>query len=85
MRKFVVFICFILFSLASRAVYGHAVLEVRTDEDTAGTIVLTGRITDPTGESIIGANIMVKGTSVGTISDADGHFSLAGVKRGLYS
>lgn len=82
MRKFIVFICYILFSLASRAVDGHAVLEVRADKDTAETIVLTGRITDPTGESIIGANIMVKGTSVGTISDADGHFSLAGVKRG---
>lgn len=37
---------------------------------------ITGTITDQSGEAIIGANIVEKGTSNGTISDADGHFTL---------
>lgn len=38
---------------------------------------VTGRIVDSvTGEPIIGANIVVEGTTMGTISDVDGNFSL---------
>jgi len=37
---------------------------------------VTGTITDAVGETIIGANIMIKGTTVGTISDVNGQFSL---------
>lgn len=35
-----------------------------------------GRVTDKSGEPLIGVNIMLKGTSTGTISDFDGNFSL---------
>src|SRR6185503_2439556 len=38
---------------------------------------LTGTITDEqTRESVIGASIVLKGTTVGTVTDADGKFSL---------
>lgn len=38
---------------------------------------ISGNITDAdTGESLIGANVIVKGTSTGTITDFDGNFSL---------
>lgn len=37
---------------------------------------ITGKITDSEGYSIIGANIIEKGTSNGTISDIDGNFTL---------
>lgn len=37
---------------------------------------LTGTITDQRGEPIIGANVIVKGTTNGTITDMDGRFSL---------
>ena len=37
---------------------------------------LTGTVLDETGEPIIGANILVKGTTNGTTTDLDGHFSL---------
>lgn len=37
---------------------------------------ITGSVSDPQGEPIIGANITIKGTSVGTITDIDGNFSL---------
>ena len=37
---------------------------------------ITGIIKDPRGEPIIGANIMIKGTTIGVISDIDGKFSI---------
>jgi TonB-linked SusC/RagA family outer membrane protein len=38
---------------------------------------ITGTVTDPKGEPIIGANIVEKGSGNGTISDLDGKFSLS--------
>lgn len=35
-----------------------------------------GTVTDMTGEPIIGANVTVKGTTLGTITDIDGNFTL---------
>lgn len=40
-----------------------------------------GVVKDATGESIIGASVIVKGTTNGTITDIDGNFSLPNVKR----
>ncbi len=40
---------------------------------------VTGTIVDATGEPIIGASIMVKGTSTGTVTDIDGNFNLDNV------
>lgn len=39
-------------------------------------INISGKITDEKGESIIGANIKVKGTTDGTVSDFEGNFNL---------
>ena len=44
--------------------------------DARKTKGITGIVTDEKGEPIIGANIMVKGTVVGTITDLDGHFKI---------
>lgn len=41
-----------------------------------------GVVKDATGESVIGASVVVKGTTNGTITDFDGNFSLDGVKKG---
>lgn len=38
--------------------------------------VVTGQVTDTNGEPIIGANVVVKGTTAGTITDFDGNYSL---------
>jgi len=38
---------------------------------------ITGVISDDQGEPLIGANVVVKGTTVGTITDLDGGFSLS--------
>ena len=40
------------------------------------THVLTGRIVDNNGEAIIGANVVVKGTTNCTVTDIDGNFSI---------
>lgn len=40
------------------------------------TKTISGTVSDPTGESVIGANVMVKGTTVGTITDVDGNFRI---------
>ena len=37
---------------------------------------ITGTVVDPTGETIIGATVMEKGTSNGTVTDFDGNFKL---------
>lgn len=37
---------------------------------------VTGLVTDDRGEALIGATVLVKGTSIGTVTDIDGQFSL---------
>jgi TonB-linked SusC/RagA family outer membrane protein len=41
-----------------------------------GQRTITGTVTDEAGETLIGANVIVKGTTVGTVSDFDGNFEL---------
>jgi TonB-linked SusC/RagA family outer membrane protein len=38
---------------------------------------ITGVVTDETNEAVIGANIVVKGTTTGTTTDSDGRFTLS--------
>ena len=42
----------------------------------------TGVVKDALGETVIGASVVVKGTTNGTITDFDGNFSISGVKKG---
>jgi TonB-linked SusC/RagA family outer membrane protein len=37
---------------------------------------VTGVVTDQTGETVISASVMVKGTTIGTVTDFDGNYSL---------
>ncbi len=37
---------------------------------------ITGKVTDSSGEPLPGATVMVKGTTIGTVTDANGNFSL---------
>jgi TonB-linked SusC/RagA family outer membrane protein len=50
-------------------------LMVHTGYSQTGNVI-TGTVTDDSGESIPGVNVLVKGTSVGTITDIDGSYSL---------
>lgn len=43
------------------------------------TLTISGKVADTLGEPIIGASILLKGTSNGTVTDIDGNFSLSGI------
>ena len=43
--------------------------------------IITGVILDKTGETVIGASVLVKGTTNGTITDVDGNFTLNNVQE----
>lgn len=46
----------------------------------AQQITVKGHVKDASGEPIIGANVVVKGTSTGTITDVDGNFQIQAPK-----
>jgi len=46
----------------------------------AQTLDIQGTVTDTNGETLIGASVVVQGTTLGTVTDFDGHFALSGVQ-----
>jgi len=50
--------------------------DVRTTASVQQSVKLYGTVIDETGLSVIGASVMVKGTTNGTITDVDGKFEL---------
>lgn len=48
----------------------------QSEQSDSNLRTIQGKITDPNGEPVIGATIMVKGTRNGTVSDVDGCFTL---------
>ena len=64
---------------AASALAGNAPLGVRVVQQ-SGTC--SGVVKDASGETIIGASVVVKGTTNGTITGLDGDFSLSNVKKG---
>ena len=59
-----------------------AVPEVDATKSVQQESTCTGVVKDATGETVIGASVVVKGTTNGTITGLDGDFSLSGVKKG---
>lgn len=52
----------------------------------AQTGVLKGTVKDKlTNEAIIGANVIIAGTSTGTATDIDGYYEITGLKPGIYN
>ena len=62
-----------LFTLAIMAL----TLVLMTSSTLSAQRTISGVVSDDTGESLIGANILEKGTANGTITDLDGSFSLS--------
>ena len=46
---------------------------------------LKGRIVDSKGEPLIGANILIQGTSIGTTADLDGYYVILNIRTGTYA
>ena len=70
----IVFGCFLFFTFGIGTSYANNDLSVSSV--TQQKKIVTGTITDTTGEAVIGANIVEQGTTNGVISDIDGKFSL---------
>lgn len=47
---------------------------------TAQTKSVSGTVTDEAGEPLIGANVAVKGTNTGTVTDFNGEFALTNIE-----
>lgn len=62
----------------SKKISGRAAgVQVQTrDEDKTKNRVLRGRVTDTEGDGLPGVNVLVKGTDVGTITDATGNYEI---------
>lgn len=66
-----------LFSIGSLEIYADIPSMRLLDVQQQDNRKIEGVIVDENGEPIAGANIVIKGTSVGTISNVDGAFSLS--------
>ena len=64
---------------AAYAVANPGVADVKITQQSGAC---TGIVKDATGEGVIGASVVVKGTTNGTITGLDGDFSLSNVKEG---
>lgn len=43
---------------------------------------VSGKVTDEAGEPCVGANVLIKGTTTGAMTDLDGNYSLTDVRKG---
>ena len=68
----------LMLALCSHAVFAETDATMSTQQTaTKGkTIKVTGTVLDSAGEPVIGANVVVEGTTKGTITDMDGRYEL---------
>lgn len=60
----------------------RAFSEVRDVQTVLQSGIVKGQVVDANGESVIGASVLVKGTTNGTITDIDGNFVLNDASKG---
>lgn len=79
MKKSVLILLLIIFNA-----FVHAQTNFQTASAVSqGTMSINGRVIDAkTNEPIIGANVVIKGTTSGSSSDLDGNFTLASIPKG---
>lgn len=71
-----------LMSTSAGTVYAATNPSVTGVKITQQSSTCTGVVKDATGETVIGASVVVKGSANGTITGIDGDFSLSNVNRG---
>ena len=59
----------------------NVIVLIRKPQEKQRNIKVSGTVVDSNGEPIIGASVVVKGTSNGTITDLDGNFSINDVSE----
>lgn len=70
--------CMRMFLVALLGMFSSLMLTAQN----ASGITVSGVVTDTHGEPIIGASVLVQGTTQGTMTDLDGHFSLSASPQG---
>ena len=80
--KTVSMMLFLMGALSGTAIASPSLADADNVRITQQTETATGVVKDALGEAIIGASVVVKGTTNGTITDFDGNFSIPGVKKG---
>lgn len=78
----------VLFSMMVASAFGalvpqSAYAEAPKTKTVMQTITVKGKVVDASGEPVIGASVLMKGTSNGTITDIDGNFTLANMQPGV--
>ena len=71
-----------LMGASTGAAYATTAMGVDDVKITQQSGTCTGIVLDAAGETVIGASVVVKGTTNGTITGIDGDFTLTGVKKG---
>lgn len=66
----------------NRCLATFALMLLATFSAVAATITVNGNVTDETGEPLIGASVMVVGTTNAIATDIDGNFTLRNVEEG---
>ena len=70
------------FALALLVVMSLQLLFAQRVEAQSGGGTLRGVVTDETNQPVIGATVVVKGSTIGVTTNIDGEFSLSGLKQG---
>ena len=65
-----------LFGVSAPFAANAAVESVLSSQSTQQAKTITGKVVDVAGEPIIGASVLVKGSSTGSVTDIDGKFSV---------
>ncbi|MDR2968865.1 MAG: SusC/RagA family TonB-linked outer membrane protein, partial [Tannerellaceae bacterium] len=61
----------------------HIIISRTAPQQVGNRVSVTGTVTDSAGEPIIGANVIEKGTTNGTVTDFDGKFALSVSERAV--
>ena len=80
--KTVSMMLFLMGALSGTAIASPSLADADDVRITQQTGTCSGTVKDATGEPVIGASVVIKGTTTGTITDFDGNFSLPDAKRG---
>lgn len=67
-------------ALCMPAAFSYANVDNGMDRESVLSVMqgktIKGQILDETGESMIGVSVLVKGTTIGTVTDFDGNYTL---------
>src|SRR5690554_4958038 len=57
-------------------IFDQSLAKTESGQPVVEQVNLMGRVTDESGEPVIGANISIPGTTIGTVTDYDGYYAL---------